>query len=113
MRWLAGDDASPNLAPRTYNLPEIVLTSAQMRDSFIALRYCFRSAPLFLASQFGGDVDYRRRTTRPGHRWKTPLAITVLLVISTCTGFFGAMAGLRNKLLTFAQRPPRRCAERD
>jgi hypothetical protein len=37
MRWLAEDDASPNLAPRTYNLPEIVLTSTQMRDTFIAL----------------------------------------------------------------------------
>jgi hypothetical protein len=37
MRWLAEDDASPNLAPRTYSLPEIVLTSAQMRDTFIAL----------------------------------------------------------------------------
>jgi hypothetical protein len=37
MRWLAEDDASPNIAPRTYNLPEIVLTSAQMRDTFIIL----------------------------------------------------------------------------
>jgi hypothetical protein len=37
MRWLAEDDTSPSLAPRTYNLPEIVLTSAQMRDTFIAL----------------------------------------------------------------------------
>jgi ABC-type uncharacterized transport system len=37
MRWLAEDDASPNIAPRTYNLPEIVLTSTQMRDTFILL----------------------------------------------------------------------------
>jgi hypothetical protein len=37
MRWLAEDDASPKLAPKTYSLPEIVLTSAQMRDSFIVL----------------------------------------------------------------------------
>lgn len=37
VRWLAEDDAAPNLAPRTYNLPEIVLTSAQMRDTFIVL----------------------------------------------------------------------------
>jgi hypothetical protein len=37
MRWLAEDDASPNLAPKTYNVPEVVLTSAQMRDTFIAL----------------------------------------------------------------------------
>jgi hypothetical protein len=37
MRWLAEDEATPNLAPKTYNLPEIALTSAQMRDTFIAL----------------------------------------------------------------------------
>ena len=37
MRWLAEDDASPNIAPRSYSLPEIVLTSAQMRDTFILL----------------------------------------------------------------------------
>jgi hypothetical protein len=37
MRWLAEDDATPNIAPRTYNLPEIVLTSTQMRDTFILL----------------------------------------------------------------------------
>jgi hypothetical protein len=37
MRWLAEDEASPNLAPRTYSVPEIVLTSAQMRDTFIWL----------------------------------------------------------------------------
>jgi hypothetical protein len=37
VRWLAEDDAAPNLAPRTYNLPEIVLTSAQMRNTFIVL----------------------------------------------------------------------------
>jgi hypothetical protein len=37
MRWLAEDDTSPNIAPRTYDLPEIVMTSAQMRDTFIML----------------------------------------------------------------------------
>ena len=37
VRWLGGDDATPNLAPRTYNVPEIVLTSHQMRNTFIAL----------------------------------------------------------------------------
>jgi hypothetical protein len=37
MRWLAEDEASPNLAPRTYSVPEIVLTSAQMRNTFIWL----------------------------------------------------------------------------
>jgi hypothetical protein len=37
MRWLVEDEAMPNLAPRTYDLPAIVLTSTQMRDTFIAL----------------------------------------------------------------------------
>src|SRR5579883_303066 len=37
MRWLDEDESSPSLAPRTYNLPEIVLTSGQMRNTFIAL----------------------------------------------------------------------------
>jgi hypothetical protein len=37
VRWLAEDDATPNVAPQTYNPPEIVLTSRQMRDTFIAL----------------------------------------------------------------------------
>jgi ABC-type uncharacterized transport system involved in gliding motility auxiliary subunit len=37
VRWLGDDDATPNLAPQTYNVPEIVLTSYQMRNTFIAL----------------------------------------------------------------------------
>jgi hypothetical protein len=57
MRWLAEDDASPNLAPRTYNLPEIVLTSAQMRDTFIALEVML---PLSTAL-FGVAMWWRRR----------------------------------------------------
>ncbi len=57
MRWLAEDDASPNLAPRTYNLPEIVLTSAQMRDTFIALEILL---PLSTAL-FGVAMWWRRR----------------------------------------------------
>ena len=57
MRWLAEDDASPNLAPRTYNLPEIVLTSAQMRDTFIALEILL---PLGTAL-FGVAMWWRRR----------------------------------------------------
>jgi len=57
MRWLAEDDASPNLAPRTYNLPEIVLTSAQMRDTFIALEILL---PLS-AALFGVAMWWRRR----------------------------------------------------
>jgi hypothetical protein len=37
IRWLADDDAAPNLAPQNYSVPEIVLTSRQMRDIFVAL----------------------------------------------------------------------------
>jgi hypothetical protein len=37
VRWLGDDDATPNIAPQTYNVPEIVLTSHQMRNTFIAL----------------------------------------------------------------------------
>jgi ABC-type uncharacterized transport system involved in gliding motility auxiliary subunit len=57
MRWLAEDDASPNLAPRTYNLPEIAMTSAQMRDTFIALEILL---PLSTAL-FGVAMWWRRR----------------------------------------------------
>ena len=57
MRWLAEDEASPNLAPRTYNLPEIALTSAQMRDTFIALEIVL---PLSTAL-FGFAMWWRRR----------------------------------------------------
>jgi ABC-2 type transport system permease protein len=37
MRWLADDDATASLAPQAYDLPQIVLTSRQMRDTFMAL----------------------------------------------------------------------------
>jgi ABC-2 type transport system permease protein len=37
IRWLAADDATPGVAPQTYQLPEIALTSRQMRDVFLAL----------------------------------------------------------------------------
>jgi hypothetical protein len=57
MRWLAEDDASPNVAPRTYNLPEIVLTSAQMRNTFVALELLL---PLSTAL-FGVAMWWRRR----------------------------------------------------
>ena len=57
VRWLAEDDASPNIAPRSYNLPEIVLTSAQMRDTFIALEVLL---PLGTAL-FGVAMWWRRR----------------------------------------------------
>jgi ABC-type uncharacterized transport system involved in gliding motility auxiliary subunit len=57
MRWLAEDDASPNLAPRTYNLPEVVLTSAQMRDTFIALEILLPLSTIL----FGVAMWWRRR----------------------------------------------------
>ncbi len=37
LRWLAADETTPGVKPQTYQLPEIVLTSRQMRDVFIAL----------------------------------------------------------------------------
>jgi hypothetical protein len=57
LRWLADDDASPSVAPQTLKLPEIVLTSAQMRDSFIVLEVLL---PLSTAL-FGMLMWWRRR----------------------------------------------------
>lgn len=37
LRWLADDEAMPTIKPQSYSLPEIELTSRQMRDVFIAL----------------------------------------------------------------------------
>ena len=37
LRWLAADETTPSVQPQTYQLPEIALTSRQMRDVFIAL----------------------------------------------------------------------------
>jgi hypothetical protein len=37
LRWLAADEAMPTVQPQAYSLPEIVLTSRQMRDVFVAL----------------------------------------------------------------------------
>ena len=57
MRWLADEDAGPNVAPRAYTVPEIVLTSAQMRDTFILL---VALLPLMTAL-FGVAMWWRRR----------------------------------------------------
>ncbi|MBR0938540.1 Gldg family protein [Bradyrhizobium jicamae] len=57
IRWLAEDEASPNLAPRTYNLPEIALTSTQMRDTFIVLEIVLPLSTAF----FGFAMWWRRR----------------------------------------------------
>ncbi len=56
VRWLAEDEATPNVAPQTYNLPEIVLTSQQMRDTFIVLEVL-----LPLTTVFCGAVMWWRR----------------------------------------------------
>ena len=37
VRWLAEDESTANVEPQIYDLPEIVLTSRQMRDTFIVL----------------------------------------------------------------------------
>ncbi|WP_177243677.1 Gldg family protein [Bradyrhizobium sp. Gha] len=57
LRWLAEDDASPSVAPQPLKLPEIVLTSRQMRDSFIVLEVLL---PLSTA-MFGMVMWWRRR----------------------------------------------------
>lgn len=57
LRWLADDEASPSVAPQTYKLPEIVLTSRQMRDTFIALEVLLPLTTVF----FGVLMWWRRR----------------------------------------------------
>ena len=57
MRWLAEEDTAPNIAPRAYTVPEIVLTSAQMRNTFIALEVLLPLTPAL----FGVAMWWRRR----------------------------------------------------
>jgi ABC-2 type transport system permease protein len=57
LRWLAADDATPGVAPQTYQLPEVVLTSRQMRDVFIALELLLPLSTLLC----GVLVWWRRR----------------------------------------------------
>ncbi len=57
LRWLAEDDALPAVAPQTYQLPEIVLTSRQMRNTFIALELLLPLTTVFC----GVLVWWRRR----------------------------------------------------
>jgi hypothetical protein len=57
LRWLAEDDATPSVAPQSFKLPEIVLTSSQMRDTFIVLEVLL---PLSTAL-FGVAMWWRRR----------------------------------------------------
>jgi hypothetical protein len=56
IRWLANDDATPNLAPRTYAVSEVVLTSRQMRNTFITLEVL-----LPLTTAFCGVLIWWRR----------------------------------------------------
>ena len=57
MRWLADDEATASLAPQTYDLPQVVLTSRQMRDTFIALEVLLPLSTAF----FGVVMWWRRR----------------------------------------------------
>ncbi len=57
VRWLAADEATPGIQPQTYGLPEIVLTSRQMRDVFVAIEVLLPLSTLL----FGALVWWRRR----------------------------------------------------
>ncbi|WP_158670502.1 Gldg family protein [Bradyrhizobium guangdongense] len=57
LRWLGEDDAMPSVAPQRFKVPEIVLTSSQMRDTFIVLEVLL---PLSTAL-FGVAMWWRRR----------------------------------------------------
>jgi hypothetical protein len=57
LRWLAEDDATPSVAPQTFKLPEIVLTSSQMRDAFIVLEVLLPLSTVL----FGAAMWWRRR----------------------------------------------------
>ncbi|WP_291691217.1 Gldg family protein [Bradyrhizobium sp.] len=56
VRWLADDETVPNLTPQTFSQPEIVLTSRQMRDTFIVLEVL-----LPLSTILAGVVVWWRR----------------------------------------------------
>ena len=57
LRWLAADETTPSVKPQTYKLPEIVLTSRQMRDVFLALEVLLPLSTML----FGVLVWWRRR----------------------------------------------------
>jgi hypothetical protein len=57
LRWLAADEAMPTVQPQTFQLPEVVLTSRQMRDVFIALEVLLPLSTLLC----GVAVWWRRR----------------------------------------------------
>lgn len=57
LRWLAADEAMPTVQPQTFQLPEVVLTSRQMRDVFVALEVLLPLSTLLC----GVLVWWRRR----------------------------------------------------
>jgi hypothetical protein len=57
LRWLAEDDITPSVAPQTFKLPEIVLTSSQMRNTFIVLEVLLPLSTVL----FGVAMWWRRR----------------------------------------------------
>ena len=57
LRWLAADDAMPTLQPETYQLPQIVLTSQQMRNVFLVIEVLLPLSTMM----FGVLVWWRRR----------------------------------------------------
>jgi hypothetical protein len=57
LRWLAADETMPTIKPQAYSLPEITLTSRQMRDVFIGLELVLPLSTLLC----GVLVWWRRR----------------------------------------------------
>jgi ABC-type uncharacterized transport system len=57
LRWLAADETMPTVQPQTYSLSEVVLTSRQMRDVFLALEVVLPLSTLLC----GVLVWWRRR----------------------------------------------------
>ena len=57
LRWLAADETMPTVEPQTYSLSEVVLTSRQMRDVFLALEVLLPLSTLMC----GVLVWWRRR----------------------------------------------------
>jgi len=56
LRWLAADETMPTVQPQAYSLPEIVLTSRQMRDVFLVLEVL-----LPLSTMLAGVLVWWRR----------------------------------------------------
>ena len=98
VRWLAEDDATPNVAPQTYNQPEIVLTSRQMRDTFIALEVSFAPDHRFLRCADVVETALTKAAARrDAARWRTPLAAAVLVVLLGALLATGRWPELRSK----------------